>query len=74
MHKLIHDYLVSQLKNGILETLDDCALLDNQKTGKLAMTTDSYVVSPLFFKGGDIGRLCVCGTVNDLATSGAEAA
>lgn len=74
MHQLIHDYLVSRLKNGILEKLDDSALLNNRKSEKLAMTTDSYVVSPLFFKGGDIGRLCICGTVNDLATSGAEAA
>ena len=74
MHSLIHDHLISKLKNGILEKLDDSAQLTNKKTGELAMTTDSYVVSPLFFKGGDIGRLCICGTVNDLATSGAEAA
>lgn len=74
MHSLIHDLLISKLKNGILETLDDSARLVNRGTAKLAMTTDSYVVSPLFFEGGDIGRLCVCGTVNDLATSGAEAA
>jgi len=73
MHKLIHDHLISRLSNGILEKLDDSARLSNETTGKLAMTTDSYVVSPLFFNGGDIGRLCICGTVNDLATSGAEA-
>ena len=40
-------------------------------SGRLAMTTDSFVVDPLFFPGGDIGRLCVCGTVNDLLMSGA---
>lgn len=73
MHSLIQDHLISKLKNGILEKLDDSALLTNRNTGKLAMTTDSYVVSPLFFKGGDIGKLCICGTVNDLATSGAIA-
>ena len=73
MHNLIHDHLLSRLQNGILEKLDDSARLQNAKTDRLAMTTDSYVVSPLFFRGGDIGRLCVCGTVNDLATSGAEA-
>ncbi|MBI9100025.1 MAG: hydrogenase expression/formation protein HypE [Spirochaetaceae bacterium] len=73
MHNLIHDHLISRLQNGILEKLDDSARLQNANTDRLAMTTDSYVVSPLFFKGGDIGRLCVCGTVNDLATSGAEA-
>ena len=73
MHKLIHDLLLSKLQNGILEKLDDSARVTNRMTGRLAMTTDSYVVSPLFFNGGDIGRLCICGTVNDLATSGAEA-
>jgi hydrogenase expression/formation protein HypE len=51
-----------------METLEDSAVLDN----KLAFTTDSYVVKPYFFPGGDIGKLAVCGTVNDLAMQGAQ--
>jgi hydrogenase expression/formation protein HypE len=51
---------------------DDCTLLDLPAGGGLAFTTDSYVVDPIFFPGGDIGRLAVCGTVNDLATAGAR--
>jgi hydrogenase expression/formation protein HypE len=51
--------------------LDDSAVLD-EVDGRLALTTDGYVVNPLAFPGGDIGRLAVCGTVNDLAVSGAE--
>lgn len=74
MHELIHNHLLAKLGNGILEKLDDSAVLDNRRNASLAMTTDSYVVSPLFFKGGDIGKLCICGTVNDLATSGARPA
>ncbi|MBQ7493856.1 MAG: hydrogenase expression/formation protein HypE, partial [Selenomonadaceae bacterium] len=52
--------------NEILHELHDGA-----KIGKLAMTTDSYVVRPIFFRGGDIGKLAICGTVNDLAVTGA---
>ncbi len=51
--------------------LQDSAVLEAIK-GRIAFTTDSFVVSPLFFPGGDIGRLAVCGTVNDLAVSGAK--
>ncbi len=54
-----------------LSDLDDSAVLP-EVNGRLALTTDSYVVSPLTFPGGDIGRLAVCGTVNDLAVCGAE--
>ena len=72
MHSFIKDQIISKLKNGILERLDDSAVLKNQKNSRLAMTTDSYVVSPLFFAGGDIGRLAVSGTINDLSTSGAR--
>ena len=72
MHQFINSYIVEKLKNGVLEKLDDAAVLDNFPNKKIAMTTDSYVVSPLFFEGGDIGKLCICGTVNDLATSGAK--
>jgi hydrogenase expression/formation protein HypE len=56
---------------GMQEPLTDSALL-SVPGGLLAFTTDSYVVSPLFFPGGNIGKLAVCGTVNDLAVSGAE--
>ncbi len=73
MHNFLKDVIVKHLGNGILERFDDSAVLENQMTGRFAMTTDSYVVSPLFFEGGDIGRLCVSGTINDLSTSGAKA-
>ena len=72
MHQFINSYIIKRLKNGILERLDDSAVLENHPGSRIAMTTDSYVVSPLFFDGGDIGRLCICGTVNDLITSGAK--
>jgi hydrogenase expression/formation protein HypE len=61
--------------NPILDQLNDSAVFPLGRDGsgpRLAFTTDSYVVKPLFFKGGDIGRLAVCGTVNDLAMVGAE--
>jgi len=61
--------LLAKLSNRFLEKMDDSAVL--QLDGRIAFTTDSYVVSPLFFPGGDIGKLAVCGTVNDLAMSGA---
>jgi hydrogenase expression/formation protein HypE len=56
---------------GMTKPLTDSALLKG-KGYTLAFTTDSYVVDPLFFPGGDIGKLSICGTVNDLAVSGAE--
>jgi hydrogenase expression/formation protein HypE len=56
--------------NSILTPLEDASVF-NLPPGKIGMTTDSYVVKPLFFPGGDIGRLAVSGTVNDLAVSGA---
>jgi hydrogenase expression/formation protein HypE len=58
-------------RNPVLETLEDQAVFD-VKGGTLAFTTDSYVVAPLFFPGGNIGDLAVNGTVNDLAVSGAR--
>ncbi len=70
MHDLIKNVIASRLSNPVLDRLDDSALLDTG--GRLAFTTDSYVVRPLFFKGGDIGKLAVCGTVNDLAMQGAK--
>lgn len=69
-HDLISKVFLPSFANPILEKLDDTAVFDLQG-GRLAFTTDSYVVSPLFFNGGDIGRLALCGTVNDLAMSGA---
>ncbi len=71
MHNFISNTILKKLGNPVLEKFDDSAVMANLKNTRIAMTTDSYVVSPLFFKGGDIGRLSVCGTVNDLATSGA---
>ncbi len=66
---LIEKTFVSILGNPILNKLDDSAVIE--PGGRLAFTTDSYVVSPIFFPGGDIGRLAICGTVNDLSMSGA---
>lgn len=65
---LIDEIIIPELGNNTLNSLGDGAILD----GQLAFSTDSFVVSPLFFPGGDIGKLCVCGTVNDLAMCGAE--
>jgi len=69
-HDLIEKILAPPLSNPILSRMDDSAVLE--LCGRVAFTTDSYVVSPIFFPGGDIGRLAVCGTVNDLAMSGAR--
>ncbi len=68
-HDLIEKSFVSALGNPILNKLDDSAVFE--LCGRLAFTTDSYTVSPIFFPGGDIGKLAICGTVNDLAMSGA---
>lgn len=76
--ELIETFILPILDNPLLHPLDDAALLALDERGpapegvRLAFTTDSYVVSPLFFPGGDIGRLCVAGTVNDLAVKGAR--
>ncbi len=56
--------------NPVLDIMEDSAIVDG--SGKIAVTTDSFVVTPLIFRGGDIGRLSVCGTVNDLLMRGAE--
>lgn len=68
-HDLIEKSFVPALGNPILNKLDDSAVFE--LSGRLAFTTDSFIVSPIFFPGGDIGKLAVCGTVNDLAMSGA---
>ena len=72
-HDLVESVFVRELRNPMLEPLGDSALLAAGRK-QLAFTTDSYVVSPLFFGGGDIGALAVNGTINNLAMSGARPA
>ena len=67
---LVRDVFVAAFANPVLERLDDAAVLATG--GRVAFTTDAHVVQPLRFPGGDIGRLAVAGTVNDLATAGAR--
>jgi len=69
-HDLVEKSFVKAFANPLLAKLDDSAVFE--LSGRLAFTTDSYVVSPIFFPGGDIGKLAVCGTVNDLSMSGAK--
>ncbi|MDD5746000.1 MAG: hydrogenase expression/formation protein HypE [Candidatus Omnitrophica bacterium] len=73
MQQLINSLILKNFGNPILNRLDDSAVLP-LKTGnkRLAFTTDSFVVNPVFFPGGDIGTLAVCGTVNDLSMVGAR--
>jgi hydrogenase expression/formation protein HypE len=76
MRALIEDVFLGAFGNDLLDSLEDQATVDLSALAKrgdrLAFTTDSYVVDPLFFPGGDIGTLAVSGTVNDLAVSGAK--
>lgn len=75
MHELIEGLFLDYLRNPLLEQLEDQAVFEvghNGHAARLAFTTDSYVVTPVFFPGGDIGRLAVNGTINDLAMSGAR--
>jgi hydrogenase expression/formation protein HypE len=69
-HDLIKNVFLPRFLNPFLEPLDDSAKIIN-RDGSIAFTTDSYVVNPLFFPGGDIGKLAVFGTVNDLSMIGA---
>jgi hydrogenase expression/formation protein HypE len=71
MDDLIRHHILPSLKNDALAGLGDSARL-NLASSSLCLTTDSYVVKPLFFNGGDIGKLAVCGTVNDLAVAGSK--
>jgi hydrogenase expression/formation protein HypE len=75
MKDLVDDVFIGAFGHAVLEPLEDQARFDLNTLAKfgnrLALTTDSFVVDPLFFPGGDIGRLAVCGTVNDLAVGGA---
>lgn len=68
MYQLIREHFVPKFK---LKTLNDSAVLKGLNKGRIAFTTDSYVVSPIFFPGGNIGELAVYGTVNDLSMVGA---
>jgi hydrogenase expression/formation protein HypE len=70
-HDLVAKTFMPALTNPILKKLNDSALLNFQDV-RLAISTDSYVVDPIFFPGGDIGSLAVHGTVNDLAMRGAQ--
>src|SRR2546421_12858983 len=72
-HNLIEGVFAPAFSNPLLDAMDDAATFGINGTGQpLAFTTDPSVVSPLFFPGGDIGKLAIHGTVNDLAMAGAE--
>jgi len=68
-NELITNIFYKYFKNDILDRSEDSAVIED---GKLAFSTDSFTVSPLFFSGGDIGKLSICGTCNDLAMMGAK--
>ena len=70
-HQLIVDMFLKHFSNSILNEQTDSAILE-VGLSEIAFTTDSFVIDPLFFPGGNIGKLAVCGTVNDLAVSGAQ--
>lgn len=77
MHELVEGLFLEYLGNPLLDMLEDQAVfeltpMNGHASARLAFTTDSYVVDPIFFPGGDIGKLAVHGTVNDLAMSGAR--
>jgi hydrogenase expression/formation protein HypE len=69
-HRLIEEVFLAAFDNPMLAAMEDSATAEF--SGRLAFTTDGFVVHPIFFPGGDIGKLAVCGTVNDLAMAGAE--
>ena len=68
--ELVEKIISKYIKNPVLDRFEDSAILHGCRQ-KLAFTTDSFVIDPIFFPGGDIGKLSVCGTINDLAASGA---
>jgi len=70
MHNLIESIFLKNFKNDILVKLYDSGIIEFDDFD-LCFTTDSYTIDPIFFKGGDIGKLSICGTVNDLAVCGA---
>lgn len=67
--ELINKIFAKHFSNSVLDRMEDSAVVEG--CGKIAFTTDSFVVTPLIFKGGDIGHMSVCGTVNDLLMRGA---
>jgi hydrogenase expression/formation protein HypE len=71
-HDLIARLFLPAFDNAVLRAGDDAGIVNPQACTRFAISTDSHVVSPLFFSGGDIGRLAVCGTVNDVAMMGAK--
>jgi len=72
-HDLVNQVFLKHFHNPTLANLDDAAVLPSiTSAARFALTTDSYVIHPLFFPGGDIGKLAVCGTINDLAMRGAQ--
>jgi hydrogenase expression/formation protein HypE len=73
MHDLIGKVFIKHFNNSILNDQTDAAIIQSGSE-EIAFTTDSFVIDPLFFPGGNIGKLAVCGTVNDLAVTGAEPA
>ena len=68
-NQLIESVFYKAFKNEILEKSEDASIIEN---GKLAFCTDSFTISPIFFAGGDIGKISICGTCNDLAMMGAK--
>jgi len=70
-YEFIRQHILPRFKNDVLARLGDSAEL-NLDSNSMCFTADSYVVKPLFFNGGDIGKLAVCGTVNDLAVAGSR--
>ncbi len=72
MFDLIHEQFLPAFDNAAIQAGNDAAVLSFDGTQKLVVSTDAHVVAPLFFPGGDIGRLAVCGTVNDIAMMGAN--
>jgi hydrogenase expression/formation protein HypE len=68
--ELIRNIISKHIKNDVLDRFEDSAVI-RLPGKKIAFTTDSFVINPVFFPGGDIGKLSICGTVNDLAASGA---
>ena len=71
MNALINDVIFKCFDNEILRQSNDGALLDFGSK-KLVFTTDSFVVNPIFFAGGDIGKIAACGSINDIAMMGAK--
>jgi len=69
-NRLMRDVVLKYFKDKTVKRLEDSAQL-NIESRDIAFTTDSYVIDPIFFPGGDIGKLAICGTVNDLAMQGA---